>query len=163
MSEVIIREFKISDLDDLCNLFDEVTSTGDTYDFAPNTPREVSKVYFTAKDIKCFVAECAGKIAGMYILKANRPGNASHIGNCSYMVSSEFRRNGIGELLCRHSIEQAKKDGFKAIQFNFVVSTNNTAVKLWQKCGFEIIGTIPDGYNHAKLGFVDAYIMFRKL
>ncbi len=163
MSEVKIRSFKNSDLNTLCDLFEEVTSTGETYDFAPNTPRDVAEKYFTALDVKCFVAEVDGAVAGMYILKANRPGLASHIGNCSYMVSSKFRGNGIGGLLCKHSIEQAKQDGFKAIQFNFVVSTNTGAVKLWQKCGFEIIGTIPGGYNHAKLGYVDAYIMFKKL
>lgn len=163
MAGLVIRDFKASDLEALCDIFDEVTSTGDTYDFAPNTPREISRKYFTDKDIKCFVAELDDQITGMGMLKANRPGNGSHVGNCSYMVSSKFRRQGIGEKLCQHSIELAKEEGFKAIQFNFVVSTNTTAVNLWKKLGFEIIGTIPGGYNHAKLGLVDAYIMFRKL
>lgn len=163
MENITIRPSKPSDLPHLHQLFSEVTSTGETYDFAPNTSKEVVEKYFTAPDIKCFVAEVEGQLAGMYILKPNRPGNASHIGNCSYMVFEKFKGKGIGEALGKHSIEQAKKNGFHAIQFNFVVSTNLPAVNLWKKLGFEIIGTIPQGYNHSKLGLVDAYIMFRKL
>jgi ribosomal protein S18 acetylase RimI-like enzyme len=163
MSEVIIREFAESDIEPALEIFFEVIKGGDTYDFAPDTSRDTAINYFTSNDTKRFVAEINGEVTGWYSLKPNRPGLASHIGNCSYMVSSKFRSNGIGKLLCEHSIAQAKKDSFKAIQFNFVVSTNTAAVNLWKKLGFEIIGTIPHGYNHSHLGPVDAYIMFRKL
>jgi L-amino acid N-acyltransferase YncA len=163
MSDVLIREFRQSDLEKLCDIFDEVTSTGDTYDFAADTSRDVSKNYFTAKDVKCFVAECNGEVVGMYVIKPNRPGNAAHIANCSYMVTKKFRERGIGEALGNHSIRQAELDGFRAIQFNFVVSTNIAAVNLWKKLGFKIIGTIPEAFHNVDLDYVDAYIMFKKL
>jgi len=163
MSDFIIREFKNSDLDPALDIFFEVIKGGDAYDFSPDTHPETALNYFTSEGVKRFVLECEGRVAGWYSLKPNRAGLASHIGNCSYMVSPEFRGRGFGEEMGKHSITQAKKEGFKAIQFNFVVSTNEPAVKLWKKLGFKIIGTIPHGYNHAKLGFVDAYIMFREL
>ncbi len=98
-----------------------------------------------------------------YIIKPNQTGLGSHIANCSYMVCPDARGKGVGRLICEHSITEAQQLGYKAMQFNLVVSTNHAAVALWQKCGFKIIGTIPEGFKHQSLGYVDAHIMYRKL
>lgn len=158
-----IRPYKPSDSDSLWNIFHAVVQGGDTYTFLPDTGKEEALDYFTDKKNKCFVAEIDGKVAGMYALRKNRKGFGDHIGNASYMVSPDFQGRGVGKALGQHSIEQAKKEGYLALQFNFVVSTNTPAVNLWKSLGFEIIGTIPDGFRHSKLGLVDAYIMYRKL
>ena len=110
-----------------------------------------------------FVADDNGEILGTYIIKPNQIDLGDHIANCSYMVNPGKQGKGIGKKLCEHSIQFAKESGYKAIQFNIVVSTNTGAVKLWEKLGFRIIGTTPDGFRHSKLGFVDTYIMYREL
>ena len=103
------------------------------------------------------------KIFGTYIIKPNQIDLGSHIANCSYMVHPNAQGKGIGKLLCEHSITNAKQLGYQAIQFNLVISTNLGAIKLWEKYGFEIIGTIPKAFRHLKLGLVDAYIMYKEL
>ncbi len=160
---MIIRSYKKSDDEQIWRIFHAVVQGGDTYTFLPDTPKEEAIEYFTGKKNKCFVAEIDGKAVGMYAIRKNRKGLGDHIGNASYMVSPDFHGRGIGKALGLHSIEQAKKDGYLALQFNFVVSTNIPAVNLWKSIGFEIIGTVPNGFRHSKLGFVDTYIMYKKL
>ena len=115
------------------------------------------------KKVKTFVAEKDGKILGAYLIKPNQVGRGSHVGNCSYIVSEEARGQGVGKALALHSIDIAKELGYKAIQFNFVVSTNTAAVNLWKSVGFRILATVPKAYNHKTLGYVDAYVMFKEL
>jgi len=110
-----------------------------------------------------YVAEENGKILGTYFIKPNQAGLGAHIANCGYMVHPEARGRGLGKQLFDHSWLVAKELDYKGMQFNFVVSTNRVAVKLWKKLGFKIIGTIPKGFNHQQLGYVDAYIMFREI
>ena len=101
------------------------------------------------------------KILGTYILRKNQPGLGGHVANAAYMVHHEAHGQGVGEAMGRHSIKQAKKLGFSAIQFNFVVSTNLVAIQLWLKLGFKIVGIVPEAFNHRKLGLVDIYVMHR--
>ena len=100
---------------------------------------------------------------GTYYLKANQSGPGSHVCNCGYMVSSRARAKGVATFMCEHSQDIALSLGYKAMQFNCVVSTNNAAVQLWQKLGFETVGRLPGAFNHARLGFVDAFVMFKWL
>lgn len=109
------------------------------------------------------MAEEQGKIVGTYIIKPNHPGLGSHIANCGYMVHPDARGKGIGKKICEHSIAFARENGYRAMQFNIVVSTNEVAVALWKKLGFRIIGTTPNGFRHQKLGFVDTYTMYLEL
>lgn len=109
------------------------------------------------------VAELENKIVGAYILHPNQPGYGKHIVNAAYMVDTEIRGKGIGSLLCADSIEISKKEGYRGMQFNFVVSTNKGAIKVWKDHGFEIIGTIPGGFYHVEQGYVDALIFFKSL
>jgi ribosomal protein S18 acetylase RimI-like enzyme len=96
-------------------------------------------------------------------MKTNGMGPSNHICNCGYMISENSRGKGIARKLCKHSQQTALKLGFQAMQFNSVVSTNEIAVSLWQKLGYQIIGTVPRAYRHGRLGYVDTYIMHKQL
>ena len=98
---------------------------------------------------------------GTYYIKANQPGLGSHVCNCGYMVCADARGKGIGRAMCEHSLVEARKLGFKAMQYNLVVSTNRGAIKLWQDLGFDIIGTLPGAFEHRHKGFVDAFVMYQ--
>lgn len=158
-----IRKATPNDYDAVWNIFKNVIQTGDTYVFDPNTPKLALQKHWFADYMQTFVVEENSEILGTYILKPNQIDLGNHVANCSYMVNPEAQGKGVGKLMCEHSIQQAKDSGFLAIQFNIVVSTNTVAVKLWEKFGFEIIGTTPNGFRHQKLGLVDTYIMYKAL
>ncbi|MEK7432925.1 MAG: GNAT family N-acetyltransferase [Cyanobacteriota bacterium] len=160
---MIIRKFKDSDLDSVWEIFQKVIKTGDTYVFYPDTPKKDLNKHWLAPYMNTYVVEENGEILGTYIIKPNQIDLGSHIANASYMVNLDKQGRGIGKLMCEHSLNEAKNNGYKAMQFNIVVSTNDSAVNLWKKFGFNIIGTIPDAFNHLTLGYVDAYIMYKKL
>jgi GNAT superfamily N-acetyltransferase len=152
------------DYDKVWEIFTNVISTGDTYVFDPNTPKETLHKNWFADYMDTFIAvNDIGEIFGTYIIKPNQIDLGNHIANCSYMVNPKHHGNGTGKILCEHSIQFAKEKGYAGIQFNIVVSTNTYAVQLWKKYGFKIIGTTPKGFRHKKLGFVDTYIMFKNL
>lgn len=158
-----IRPAIPEDIDAVWNIFQQVIKTGDTYIYSPNTQKWKFETFWFGENKRTYVAEINGRILGSYIIKPNQLDLGSHIANAAYMVSSEARGAGIGRTLCEHSLDEARKNDFKAMQFNIVVSTNTVAVKLWKKCGFKIIGTIPEAFDHSQLGLVDAHIMYRKL
>ena len=109
------------------------------------------------------MAEQDGKIIGSYILRKNRPGLGDHVANAGFMVDPSARGLGVGRAMGEHCLNEARRLGFRAMQFNFVVSTNESAVHLWKELGFEIVGTLPGAFRHATKGYVDAYVMFRLL
>ncbi|MBE9464669.1 GNAT family N-acetyltransferase [Dyadobacter subterraneus] len=158
-----IRKAIDQDRHEVWEIFTAVIQTGDTYVFAPDTAKEDLDKHWFSPYMDTYVLEENGEILGTYIIKPNQIDLGSHIANASYMVHPKAQGRGIGNLLCEHSLMEARKFGFMAMQFNLVVSTNKVAVKLWQKFGFTIIGTIPDGFNHLTLGYVDAFIMYLKL
>jgi len=155
-----IRLASENDMDAVWEIFQIIISTGDTYVFEPDTPEADLQKYWFASYMRTYVAEINGQIAGTYIIKPNQSGLGNHIANCSYMVHPQFRGKGIGGTMCQHSIDIAKQSNYKAIQFNLVISSNITAIKLWKKYGFEIVGTIPKAFRHKTLGFVDAHVMY---
>ncbi|NJB84337.1 L-amino acid N-acyltransferase YncA [Lewinella marina] len=158
-----LREATPADHDAVWDIFHAVIRTGDTYVYPPDTPRADLQRYWFADYMHTFVVEAEGEVVGTYIIKANQPGLGDHVANCSYMVGERARGRGVGKLMCEHSIEFARRSGYRAIQFNIVVSTNVAAVKLWQQFGFRIIGTTSQGFRHATRGLVDTYIMYREL
>ncbi len=161
---IIIRKADVlKDYDRIWEIFKKIISTGDTYVFDPNTPKETLSNHWFAGYMDTFVAEEDDTIVGTYIIKPNQIDLGNHIANGSYMVNPAYQGKGIGKQLCEHSIEFAKNKGYLGIQFNIVVSTNEVAVELWKKCGFKIIGKTPNGFRHQQFGFVDTYIMFREL
>ncbi len=158
-----IREATKRDYDQIWEIFRRVIETEDTYVFRADTPKkDLEKLWF-ADYMASYVVEKDGSIIGSYVLKPNHVDLGSHVANGSYMVHPNFRGEGIGKLMCAHSIEMAREKGYQSIQFNIVVSSNTGAVKLWQKFGFEIIGTTPKGFRHKKLGLIDTYIMHKTL
>lgn len=162
-TEIGVREIDADEFDRVWPFFREVIARGDTYSYPPDLSFEQAREMWTTPPAHCFVAESGGEVLGAYRLAPNQIGLGNHVANGSYMVSSAVRGRGIGSLLCEHSLEQARRSGFTAMQFNFVVSTNTGAVKLWQKHGFQIVGTLPKAFRHAQLGPVDAYVMYRFL
>lgn len=160
---IMIRKATKKDYDPVWKIFSKVIESGDTYVFSPKTSKEEIRKHWFADYMQTYVFEENGTILGTYIIKPNQIDLGNHIANCSYMVSPKAQGKGIGKILCEHSLQIAIDSGFKGIQFNIVVSTNVGAVKLWEKYGFEIIGTTPKGFRHSKLGLVDTYIMYKSL
>lgn len=158
-----IRSIIRSDESGIWEIIEPVIKSGDTYMYAPDSSREkMMSIWFDPEKFT-YVAEMEGKIVGTFFLKANQPDLGSHVVNAGYMVHPDFRGRGIAEQMCRYSLEEARKLGFKAMQFNCVIATNEVAVRLWQKCGFQIIGTLPKAYQHQTLGLVDAHVMYQWL
>lgn len=176
-----ICEATDADHDEIWRIFHEVVAAGDTYAFNPDTPREDALAYWFARGTHAFVArqESAGDgvavrsesptiiqgrdIVGTYILRPNQSGGGSHVANAAFMVAPEARGQGIGRAMGEHCLSEARRLGFRAMQFNFVVSTNESAVRLWQQLGFKIVGTLPGAFRHPERGYIDAYVMHRSL
>ncbi|MEO5581769.1 MAG: GNAT family N-acetyltransferase [Saprospiraceae bacterium] len=151
------------DYDSIWYIIQSVISGSDTYLFSPDSSREKMLQYWCPSDAYTFVAEENDVILGTYVLRDNRPDLGSHIGNCAYMVSPDARGMGVGKLLGQHSIDEARRCGYRAIQFNYVVKSNEAAVKLWLSLGFEIVGEVPGAFKHGSLGYTNIYVMYKNL
>jgi GNAT superfamily N-acetyltransferase len=158
-----IRHATTVDHEMVWQIMQQVISAGDTYTFDPQTPRADALAYWFQPGSHTFVAEHEGRVVGTYILKANQPGLGSHVANAAFMVSPLARGLGVGRRMGEHCLAEAWRLGFLSMQFNFVVSTNEPAVRLWMQLGFEIVGTLPQAFRHPTFGRVDAYVMFRHL
>ena len=157
----MIRKADNRDFDDIWPIFHEIVSQGATFAFSPNTDRnEAFQIWMTTLTAT-YVYLDQGKVMGTYYIKPNQPGLGAHVCNAGYMVSRSARGRGIGRAMCQHSQTEAVKLGFKAMQFNLVVSTNKGAIKLWQDLGFSIVGTLPKAFRHKKRGLVDAFVMYK--
>jgi ribosomal protein S18 acetylase RimI-like enzyme len=159
-----IRPFTACDWPVLWPILQATFATGDTYTFSPqSTEAEIHKAWVELPAATFVATNEAGDIVGSYYIKPNQPGLGAHVCNCGYVVSKAAQGQGIAAQMCEHSQKLAIEMGFRAMQFNFVVATNTGAVRLWQKLGFEIVGTLPGVFQHQKLGFVDAFVMFKRL
>jgi ribosomal protein S18 acetylase RimI-like enzyme len=159
-----IRPFSTSDWPALWPILQTTFAAGDTYTFSPQSSEaEIHKAWIELPAATFVATNEAGDIVGTYFIKPNQPGLGAHVCNCGYVVSKAAQGQGIAAKMCEHSQKLAVEMGFRAMQFNFVVSTNTGAVRLWQKLGFEIVGTLPEVFQHQKLGFVDAFVMFKRL
>ena len=136
---------------------------GETFALSRDMSQAEAIAHWTGADRETFVAEDDGKIVGTYYLRANRAGGGSHVANCGYMTHAEAREKGAGRAMCAHSLGVARARGFRAMQFNFVVASNEAAVRLWKAMGFETVGRMPGAFHHPSLGYVDALVMFRAL
>lgn len=163
MSDLHIHEIGASEFEEVWPLFQAVIARGDTYTYPADLPLETARAMWTAAPARCFVAHADGEVLGCYRLAPNQIGRGDHVANAGYMVASGARGRGVGAALCAHSLDEARRSGFLAMQFNMVVSTNSGAVRLWQRHGFEIVATLPGAFRHAELGFVDGYVMYRRL
>ncbi|WP_067112109.1 GNAT family N-acetyltransferase [Sphingopyxis granuli] len=136
---------------------------GDTYALDRDMGEEQALAYWFGADKEVFVAEVEGAVLGTYYLRANQAGGGAHVCNCGYMTAAAATGRGIARAMCDHSVERARARGFRAMQFNFVVSSNDRAVRLWQRLGFEVVGRLPGAFDHPAHGFVDALVLYRTL
>ena len=160
---IVIRPARDDDGDAIWRIFHAVVVPGDTYAFAADTPRQTAVEYFLAPDVVAFVAEADGRVAGIYKLIPNRRDRGAHVANASFMVDPAYAGRGLGWAMGRHCLAEAWARGYLSMQFNFVVSTNTRAVRLWERLGFAIVGTVPRSFRHRDLGDVDALVMYRSL
>jgi L-amino acid N-acyltransferase YncA len=158
-----IRQTDDQDFEAIWEIFHEVVSRGDTYAFDPNTNKMEAHKIWLETPTATYIATKNDQIVGTYYIKPNFAGPGSHVCNAGFMVHPSARGKGVGKAMGQHALTAAKTLGFLAMQFNMVVSTNTVAVNLWKSLGFSIIGTIPKAFNHKKLGFVDAFVMYQWL
>ena len=158
-----IRPAIEADRDAIWKIFNEVVAAGDTYPLDPHMSREDALAYWFSAGIHTYVAEADGRINGTYILRPNQSGGGSHVANAAFMVPASARGEGIGRAMAEHCLSEARQLGFRAMQFNFVISTNTGAICLWQELGFEIVGTLPGAFRHSENGYVDVYVMYQSL
>jgi len=160
---VLIRPAQPEDHDALWRILEPVIRAGETYPLPRDMSRAEAIAYWIRPDRKTFVAEEDGRLLGTYYLRANQLGGVAPVANCGYMTASDATGRGVGREMCEHSLQQARDRGFRAMQFNFVVSTNERAIRLWQNMGFETIGRLPLAFKHPRHDYVDALVMFRPL
>lgn len=146
-------------------IFEPILADGTTYAYTPESmPEGAARAYLMeTPGTQGFVAVENGAVVGFYAMRPNQRGRGNHVANASFMVRADQRGRGIARALGEHAKGEAKRQGFKAMQFNFVVSTNEVAVKRWQGIGFNIIGTIPGGFQHPDGRLVDVYVMHQFL
>ena len=159
----MIRPATPDDADAIWGIFQKVVAGRDTYTFLPDTPRDEAVAYWFAANVLARVAELDGRVVGMYKLIENTGGLGAHVANASFMVDPSASGRGIGFAMGADCLREARSQGYEAMQFNFVVSTNTRAVELWQRLGFRVVGTLPRAFRHGTLGLVDALVMYREL
>jgi ribosomal protein S18 acetylase RimI-like enzyme len=144
-------------------IMEPIIRAGETYTLPRDMDKARALAYWLSAEREVFVAEDNGDIVGTYALQANQKGGGDHVANCGYMTAVSATGRGVARAMCAHSLDRARERGFRAMQFNFVVSTNERALRLWQSFGFEIVGRLPRAFQHPTQGYVDAYVMYRHL
>jgi len=160
--EMNIRRATESDRDAIWQIFRDVIVAGETYPMERDIPREQALAYWFKHNAQVCVAESEAGIVGSYTLHRNQAAGGAHVANAGFIVAKDARGQGIGRALGEHCLKEARRIGYRAMQFNFVVSTNAGAVKLWQDLGMKIIGTLPGAFKHPTRGYVDVYVMFQE-
>ena len=163
MDGILIRPATPADEDAVWRILEPVIREGETYSLDRNMTQTEALAYWMNPAGWCFVAEVDGAILGTYYLRRNQAGGGSHVANCGYMVAPEARGQGIARTMAEHSLEEARRQGFRAMQFNFVVATNSAAVRLWHSLVFETFGRFPEAFDRQSQGMTHAFVMFSRL
>jgi len=158
-----IRPAGENDANAIWAILEPTIRAGETYTLPRDMEREQALAYWFSRGHTVFVAEQDGGVVGTYYLRANQQGGGAHVCNCGYMTAAQAKGRGVATAMCEHSLEYARSQGFGAMQFNFVVSSNQAAIYIWEKFGFAIAGRLPDAFLHPVLGYVDALVMYRAL
>ncbi len=159
-----IREYLAADWPAIWPMLHATFLAGDTYTFSPESTEQEIRAAWVEVPADTFVACDSGdRILGTYFIKPNQPSLGAHVCNCGYVVASQAQGQGVATLMCEHSQAQALAMGFRAMQFNFVVSTNVRAIRLWERLGFSVVGRLPGAFRHPQLGYIDALVMFKTL
>ena len=160
---MVIRAAVESDAEAIWKILEPTIRAGETYTLPRDMTREEALGYWLSTENEVFVAEESGELVGTYVLRANQKGGGAHVANCGYITASWATGRGVARAMCEHSLKRAKTRGFLAMQFNFVVSSNERAMALWQTMGFQIVGRLREAFAHPQLGYVDAFVMYRQL
>jgi ribosomal protein S18 acetylase RimI-like enzyme len=160
---MLIRPATNGDANAIWAIMEPIIRAGETHTLPRDTGKDSALAYWLSPEREVFVAEDHGEIVGTYCLQANQRGGGAHVANCGYMTAISATGRGVARAMCAHSLDRARERGFRAMQFNFVVSTNDRAVRLWQSFGFDIVGRLRGAFHHPTCGYVDAYIMYRNL
>lgn len=161
---MLIRAAAAADDDAIWAIMAPIIAAGETYALPRDMRRDAALAFWKSPGNQVYVAESDhGEVVGTYMLHANQQGGGSHVSNCGFMTAPAASGKGVARAMCAHALEEARAGGFRAMQFNFVVSTNTRAVALWQACGFEIVGRLPGAFRHPTKGEVDVFVMFRRL
>jgi len=160
---MLIRVTRKEDRDAIWQVLEPTIRAGDTYPLPRDMNKAEAIAYWTGPDRETFVAEKDGRVIGTYYLRANQRGGGAHVANCGYVTADDARGCGVARSMCEHSLQHARERGFRAVQFNFVISTNERAIRLWESLGFQIVGRLPLVFLHPNLGYTDAFVMFRTL
>jgi L-amino acid N-acyltransferase YncA len=160
---MLIRAATDQDAEAIWAILEPIIRAGETYTLPHDMDKQSALAYWLTPGHEVFVAEENGVILGTYFLQANQQGGGAHVANCGYMTAPSATGRGVARAMCEHSLQRARQRGFRAMQFNFVVSTNERAVRLWQSFAFKIVGCLPEAFQHPARGYVDAYIMYRTL
>lgn len=159
-----IRHFLDADWPATWAILEPVLRAGDTYSFPTGLSEAEARRAWVDVPLATFVAtDAEGAVLGLYYIKPNQPGQGAHVCNCGYVTGARARGRGVASAMCRHSLDIAPSMGFRAMQYNLVVATNTTAVRLWQKHGMQIVATLPGAFRHPTEGYVDAYVMYQVL
>jgi ribosomal protein S18 acetylase RimI-like enzyme len=158
-----IRKAAPSDATAIAAIIIPIIREGTTYTLDPDMSESEALAYWMGRDKETFVAEQDGVVLGTYYMRPNQAGGGRHVCNCGYMTHAEASGRGIARAMCEHSLGHARLRGYRAMQFNFVVSTNERAVRLWQSFGFEIVGRLPAAFKHPVHGYVGALVMYQRL
>lgn len=160
---MIIRPANLNDRSTIWQIMRPIIRAGETYTLERDMSETEALGYWIAPDKETFVAEEDGVVLGTYYIRANQTGGGQHVCNCGYMTDTKANGRGVGRQMHAHSINHAREKGFRAMQFNFVISSNERAVRLWLASGFEIVGRLPEAFRHPAQGYVDALVLFRTL
>ena len=160
---MLIRAARKEDRDAIWQVLEPTIRAGDTYPLPRDMNKAEAIAYWTGPDRETFVAEKDGRVMGTYYLRANQRGGGAHVANCGYVTADDARGRGVARSMCEHSLQHARERGFRAMQFNIVISTNERAIRLWESLAFQIVGRLPLVFLHPNLGYIDAFVMFRTL
>lgn len=164
MTMINIRSFEAQDWAASWRIIEPVFRAGETFPLSPDVTREEAYEYWVATPSATFVATDEDRnILGSYYIRPNQPALGSHVCNCGYIVDEGCRGKGIASAMGEHSLREAVELGFRAMQFNLVVATNEPSLYLWKKLGFEVVGRLPGAFRHRRHGFVDAFVMYKQL
>ena len=160
----LIRRYQDTDWPAVWPLLQATFTAGDTYAYSPqSTEADIHKAWIDSPAATYVALDAGGALLGTYFIKANQPGLGSHVCNCGYVVAPAAQGQGVASGMCEHSQLEAVAMGFLAMQFNLVAASNERAVRLWQRMGFAVVGTLPKAFRHQRLGLVDALVIFKTL
>ena len=159
----VIRHFHDEDWPALWPILEAEFRSGESHPHSPEIDEQAAYQAWIAAPQTSYVAEANGRLLGSYLIKPNQPGLGAHVCNCGYIVATDARGKGVGTAMCRHSLAEARRLGYRAMQYNLVVATNTGAKALWDRMGFSTVGRLPGAFRDPRHGFVDAFVMFRDL